>query len=152
MPQRTRQLFLVAFLAVISCTNPLDVSDCPDQVQITISTGPTPEIDWTPRCHLSQLAVESVYERSNEWIIIGRVKYRTCGDGRCDTYFNTLYPPIRYGMVPHDASQAFPLPSDPTPRLNIGWPYTVRLARSPAPTGEVWLAEFTFNATSATTN
>jgi hypothetical protein len=152
MPHRTRQLLAVVILVLLSCKNPFQVSDCPDELQITVGEGPTPEIDWTPRCHLFELSVESVYERSNEWTITGRVKYRTCGDGRCDTYYNTLYPPIRYGAVPRDASQAFPLSSDPTPTLNIGWPYTVRLSRSPAPAREVWLAESTFYATAAPTN
>ena len=150
MPHRTRQLAVV-ILGLVSCKDPFTVSDCPDEVQITVSDGPSPEIEWTPRCHLFQLRVESTWERSTEWVITGLVRYRTCGDGRCDTHYNTLYPPIRYGVLPNDAIQAFPLPSDPTPTLNAGWPYTVRLSRSPAAVREVWLAEHTFYATAAPT-
>ena len=50
MSHRTLAILMVGLLAVISCGDPLAVSDCPDQVQISVGAGTTPEIDWTPRC------------------------------------------------------------------------------------------------------
>ena len=126
-----RELLAVGLVAVVSCDNPLAVSDCPDEVQITMSAGTTPEIDWTPRCHLYALTV-STYGDANVWIIHGPPQYLICpDDGRaCPSALNTLYPPIRYGVVPHDVFQDVPPPDEQAPPLNVGWPYAVRLQRA----------------------
>src|SRR5437867_3891214 len=110
MAYRTRDLLLIGLLGVVSCRDPFAVSDCPDDVEITVSAGTTPEIDWTPRCHLAVLSLVSEYERSNVWSISGRRHDYTCADNTgCASPLNTLYPPIRYNVVPRDAFQDFPI-------------------------------------------
>lgn len=140
-----RELLAVGLVAVVSCNNPLAVSDCPDEVQITMSAGTTPEIDWTPRCHLYALTV-STYGDANVWIIHGPPQYLICSDyGPCPTPLNTLYPPIRFGVVPRDAFQDVPPPNQQAPPLNVGWPYAVRLQRAGgAADRELFLAIDTF--------
>jgi hypothetical protein len=141
-----RELIGLGILALLSCKNPLEVSDCPDQVQISMSAGITPEIDWTPRCHLYALTV-STYGDANVWSIHGPPQYLICPDdgGSCPSPLNTLYPPIRFGVVPRAAFQDVPPPGQQAPPLNLGWPYAVRLERSLGPaTQELFLAIDTF--------
>ena len=144
-----RSLLVLGLLALVSCKNPLEVSDCPDQIQITMSAGTTPEIDWTPRCHLYALTV-STYGNSNVWLIHGPPQYLICSDysRSCPSSLNTLYPPIRYGVVPRDAFQDLPPPKQQAPPLNVGWPYAVRLQRAGgAASQELFLAVDTFVVT-----
>jgi hypothetical protein len=126
----TRSAAALGFVAVVACANPLEVSDCPAQVQITVSSGTTPEIDWTPRCRLSSLTV-SAYG-SNYWIVHSPPQFLICPDygGSCPKSLNTLYPPIRFGVVPRDAFQAVPPPGEQAAPLHLGWPYEIRLARA----------------------
>ena len=65
--------------------------------------------------------------------------------GACPSPLNTLYPPIRYGVVPRDAFQDVPPPNEQAPPLNVGWPYAVRLQRAGgAADRELYLAIDTF--------
>lgn len=131
---RTRWLGALCLLTLATCKNPLAVSDCPDQVQISVSAGTTPEIDWTPRCHLYAMTV-STYGNANVWIIHGPPQFVICSDdgGGCPTSLNTLYPPIRFGVVPRDAFQDVPPPPEPAAPLNVGWPYAILLQRAGGP-------------------
>ncbi len=147
-----RALLALGALAIVSCKNPLAVSDCPDQVQVTMTAGTTPEIDWTPRCHLYALNI-STYGDYNVWSIHGPPEFLICPDDgtSCPAPLNTLYPPIRYGVVPRDAFQDLPPPGQQAPPLNVGWPYTVRLERAGRFTSqETFLAVDTFVLTAAT--
>ena len=151
MAYRTRDLLLIGLFGVVSCRDPFALSDCPDDIEITVSAGTTPEIDWTPRCHLAVLYLVSEYERSNVWSISGRRHDYTCADNTgCASPLNTLYPPIRYNVVPRDAFQDFPISGQPQ-ALRLGWPYTVHLRRSgpvsSREVAEVWLAVHTFYVT-----
>ena len=121
---------VLGLLAIAACKDPLAVSDCPDQVQITVGAGTTPEIDWTPRCHLYVVTI-SAYG-SNYWIIHGPPQFLICSDdgGGCPVPLNTLYPPIRFGVVPRDAFQDVPPPGQQAAPLHLGWPYEIRLERT----------------------
>jgi hypothetical protein len=145
LSQRTLAIFIVGLLAGLSCRDPLAVSDCPDQVQVSVGAGPTPEIDWTPRCHLVGLLITAY--GGTVWSI-GGPQQGTCGDdGQVCYWRNTLYPPIRYGVVPRDVVQLFP-PDQAPQALRIDWPYELRLSRGGrALPGEVWLAVDTFVVT-----
>jgi hypothetical protein len=147
MSRRTLAVFLVGLLAVIACKDPLAASDCPDQVQISVSPGTTPEFDWTPRCHLVGLLITSTYTGGTVWSL-GGPQHGVCGDEGGDCYWrNTLYPPIRYGVVPRDAQQTFP-PDQKPEALRVGWPYEVRIWRGGrALPREVWLAVEAFVVT-----
>ena len=147
MSHRTLAILMVGLLAVMSCEDPLAVSDCPDQVQISVGAGTTPEIDWTPRCHLVGLLITSTYTGGTVWSI-GGPQRGVCGDDGQQCYWrNTLYPPIRYGVVPQDAVQDFP-PDQKPQALRVGWPYELRLRRGGrALPREVWLAVETFVVT-----
>jgi hypothetical protein len=148
--RRARNLLALGVLVIVSCDNPLEVSDCPDQVQITMSAGTTPEIDWTPRCHLSGLTV-STYGDLNVWIIHSPPQYIVCSDygGGCNTQLNTLYPPIRFGVLPRDAFQDLPPPNEQARPLNVGWPYAVRLDRAGRPTPFAAVDTFVVSASAA---
>ena len=151
MSHRALAVLMVGLVAVISCKDPLAVSDCPDQVQLSVGDGTTPEIDWTPRCHLVGLLITSTYTGGTVWSI-GGPQRGTCGDDGQECYWrNTLYPPIRYGVVPGDAVQNFP-PDQKPQALTVGWPYEVRIWRGGAPSREVWLAVEAFVVSAPTTS
>lgn len=146
MSHRALAVMMVGLLAVISCKDPMAVSDCADQVQINVGAGTTPEIDWTPRCHLVGLLITSTYTGETMWSI-GGPQHGTCGGGQTCYWGNTLYPPIRYGVVPRDVVQHFPLDQKPQ-TLTIGWPYEVGISRGGnALPREVWLAVDSFVVT-----
>jgi hypothetical protein len=147
---RTSTVLALGCLTVIACRNPLEVSDCPDQVQITMTSGTTPDIDWTPRCHLYALTV-SAYG-SNVWIVHGPPQFLICPDdgGSCPAALNTLYPPIRFGVIPRDAFQDLPPPGQQVAPLHLAWPYEIRLQRAGRLTTEqMLLAVDTFVVTAA---
>jgi hypothetical protein len=125
-----RSLLLVPLL-LLGCRNPLEVSDCPDQLEIVVSSGTRPTIDWTPRCHLYALYVQAPGDY-NLWSIHGPPRLIVCGDDGqpCPPGINTLYPPIGYGVVPREAFQDLPPPAETAPSLVAGYPYTFRLYRT----------------------
>ena len=150
----SRLLLLIPLLLyAAACRNPLAVSDCPEEIEITVSAGTTPEIDWTPRCHLQGLYVWTPYGNATGWSIHGPPEYLICSDygGGCNGQpLNTLYPPIRWGLVPEDAFQAFPHPGETVPPLRVGWPYVVHLSRANGSVGVgSWSAVDTFVVTAA---
>ena len=143
---RARFLGLLAPLVLLSCDNPLELSDCPNQVEITVSGGTTPMIDWMPRCHLSRVLVSEPGDY-NVWGLHSPPQFIICSDdgGGCTVGLNTLYPPLRYGAVPRNAYQDLPPGGEQPSALVAGYPYTFRLYR--ANTDPMLLAVDTFTIT-----
>ena len=141
---------VVCVPALISCQDPLAVNDCPAQVEITLSAGATPDIDWAPRCHVNGLLIFSAYTGATIWTVYAEPPV-TCDDnGNCTKARNTLYPPVRYGVVPPGSSQSFPVAGAPPAPLLVGWPYSIYLRRAnPPDPREVWLAADTFVVSTA---
>ena len=91
-----RRLLCAVALLGVGCsdsggpTEPL--SDCTGQVSITVSSGTTPTISWTPACRLSLVLVEPVNSGDDLWVI---------GTDSA----NAIAPPIVYGVTPPGARQ-----------------------------------------------
>ena len=60
---------------------------CGGVVDLTVSSGVTPRIDWQPECSVSFLLIESWDGGGDRWFV-----------GDSDT--NTLVPPLTYGVTP----------------------------------------------------
>ena len=85
----------VLALPLVACgteANPLQ--SCPAAVEMTISSGPQPLFDWTPRCLGATLIVEARDGSGATMWILQTVDQE-----------NRLSPPIRYGDKPEGTEQ-----------------------------------------------
>jgi hypothetical protein len=109
-------LFLLP--AVCGCGDPQEpvaLPECQALVTMSVDSGTTPVISWTPVCRASVLIVDPNSDYLDYWVLA------TVGDT------NGLQPPIRYGASPY-GSRTIQEPLD----LQIGTFYRARLLRATA--------------------
>ena len=55
---------LITTILVSTCGTPagIDPDACGDNVQISVSAGPTPDVSWIPHCTIGQLTIDSAPE------------------------------------------------------------------------------------------
>ena len=106
--------FLLAF-TVAGCgdsTGP-GGAPCTGSVDVTVSSGTTPTISWTPNCRLWLVGVEA--DDGDVWVI--------ASPGR-----NGISPGVRYGVVPRGA-----MSDGPAVPLIAGQTYNVFVGRHTGP-------------------
>jgi hypothetical protein len=96
---------------------PVGLPECQELVTVSVGSGTSPVISWTPSCRASVLIVDPNSDYYDSWVLA------TIGDT------NGLHPPIRYGASPDGSMTALPAAS-----LQVGGFYRVRIMRATADT------------------
>jgi len=123
----------VLFIVAVGCSStdsPVDLPDCQGPVTVSVGSGTTPDISWTPRCMAGQVIVSASMNTGFVTFWVG-----TSADST-----NSLRPPVRYG-IPHNPDA---LPTQP---LAAGGAYTAHVLRatgdSAAPFEAIGAMDFT---------
>ena len=103
-----------SFAACRDVTRP-PVTACTGSVTITVASGPTPQIDWTPACRAQWVWVADS-TGANVWGIISDST-------------NAIEPPVTYGVVPVDQR----ISGSDADSLRTGMRYTVYVFRFTGP-------------------
>ena len=120
MGTNARRMSAILFVlpAVCGCEDaqePVALPECQALVTMTVDSGASPVISWTPVCRASVLIVDPNSDYYDSWVLA------TVGDT------NGLQPPIRYGTNP-DGSRTILASAV----LQAGRFYRVRLLRATA--------------------
>ncbi len=120
MVSPARVIWLSAWIALACSSDPAGPDDpipaCTGPVTIEVSGGTSPTFDWTPRCRLFFVLVES--GAADQWIVLS--------EGT-----NAISPPVRYGEIPAGAIE-----EEPALPLESGQTYDVTVARWTGPGGD----------------
>jgi hypothetical protein len=106
-------LALLGALAACGSDDPGAIPACTGPVAMTVGSGSTPKISWSPTCRVATLSVDPNSDFTVVWVL------RTAGDT------NGITPPIDYGASPNGVMTLF----GPGP-LQAGTTYRVRILRA----------------------
>lgn len=104
MRTRTAAASAALLLFALGCSgtdNPAPLTECQGPVTVSVGSGDTPDISWTPRCTAAQVYVGQSSGFLNYWF-----------DGSADSS-NSIQPPAHYGHPPGELG-TFPLPEGGT--------------------------------------
>lgn len=113
MPRSFLLMTVLGLLAACGSDDPGAIPACTGPVAMTVGSGSTPRISWSPACRVATLTVDPNSDFTVVWVL------RTAGDT------NGITPPIDYGASPNGVMTLF----GPGP-LQAGTPYRVRILRA----------------------